>query len=110
MFGVEADLERLKDIDWEKVAEDPSWKREHLAFHYFFERLLRIEDQNGWSIDGCSFSQRGLNTLLVVKATREGTPLVAFVTEKTHTGCVVAFSRLWLSERVTWHPDKFRQI
>jgi hypothetical protein len=108
MFGAEHDIELLKAIDWENVAADPSWKREHLAFHYFFESILRERSQNSWTIDGCSFSQRGANVMLVVKGTHEDTPYVAFVTERTPTGCVVTFCRLWLEQRVKWHPDKFR--
>lgn len=108
MFGPQHDLELLKDFPWERVAQDAAWKREHLAMHYFFEILLRLEDQNSWTIDGCTFSQRGPNTLLVLKATHEETPLVAFVTERTHTGCVVTCCRMWLEQRLKWHADKFR--
>lgn len=108
MFGPEHDLELLREFDWEKVAADPAWKREHLAMHYFFEVLLRLESQNSWSVDGCTFSQRGPNTLLVLKATHEDTPLVAYCTERTPTGCVVTMCRLYLEERVKWHPDKYR--
>lgn len=109
MFGPEHDLKVLSSINWEEVAADPTWQREHLAYHFFFESLLKVECQNGWTIEGCSFSQRGANTLLVVKATHEETPLVAYCTEKTPTGCVVAFSRAYIMDRVRWHADKFRR-
>jgi len=107
MFGVDSDLKNLEAFEWERVSADPSWRRDMLATYFFFEVLLKKEDQNGWTFTGCSFSQRGLNTLLCVKAEREGTQLVAFITEKFPTGCVVTFGRQWLQDRVNWYPDKY---
>lgn len=104
---IENDLQRLRDFDWAEVSADPSWRRETLALYYFHTTLMCMTDQNGWTFTGSSFSQRGLNTLLCVKAQREGTPLVAFVTEKLPTGCVVVFCRMWLEDRVKWYPDKY---
>jgi len=107
VFGPKSDLERLKKWDWDKVSESPEWRAEQLAFHYFFNVLMCTTDQNGWTMTGCHFSQRGLNTLLVVKAEHEGTPLVAFQTEQFPTGCVRSFCRRYLDQRVEWRKDKF---
>jgi len=110
MFGPMHDLELLKSWDWDKVFADPSWEAEVLALHYFHNVLMCVTDQNGWTIDGCSLSPRGLNTLLVVKAIHDGIPLVAFCTEKFPIGCIRTFCRMYLEGRVKWHQDKFREI
>jgi len=107
-MGVEEDLVLLKNRDWDKVSADPEWRRELLALDYFHNVLMCMTDQNGWSIQGCSFSEKGTNTMLCVKATEDGIPQVAFVTERFPTRCVIAFCRMWLENRVRWYPDKFR--
>lgn len=107
MFGPKHDLELLREYDWEKVSRNDQWKADMLALTYFFDTILHITDQNGWTVTGCSVSQRGLNTLLVVKATHDGIPLVAYCTEKFPTGCVRTFARMYLQDRVKWHPDRF---
>lgn len=110
MFGPERDIELLKNFAWEDLVEDPKWRAEQLAYHYFFWTLLFLESQKSVTIDGCSFSQRGRAFLLVVRATIKGIPQVAYTTEKSPTGCVRTFCRAFLEERVKWHKDKFRQI
>ena len=101
------DLDLLKRFDWDRVASDPEWQREHLAMHLMFESILNVEDVDGWSVHSLSLREKGLFFNLVVKATHDGIPLVAFVTDKRPTGCIVVFGRLWLEGRVKWYPDKF---
>lgn len=107
MFGAERDLELLHNFSWKDVAENPTWQAEQLAYHYLFWTILSTEDREGWSVRGLSLSQRGNHYLLVLKATHEGTPYVAFTTEKTPTACVRSTCRRWLENRLEWHKDKF---
>jgi len=110
MFGPEADLELLKEFDLLEKLKDPQNLRDQTAWWYFSARMVHSNVKSGWSFDGCSFSQRGPHVLLVMKATHEGTPYVAFTTEATTTGCVVSFCRRWLEGRVEWREDKYRKI
>lgn len=110
MFGPLHDLELLQAFDLEKELADVDTKRELLAMWYFHSRLLFTPVNPEWSLQGCSFSQRGQMVLLVVKGMHEGTPYVAYVTEATTTRCMVVFARQWLEGRVKWHKDKFREI
>jgi hypothetical protein len=108
MFGPENDLALLSKFDLETELEEPEARRDLLAMYYFVTRLLFTAVNSEWTLQGCSFSQRGHLVLLVVKATHEETPYVAYVTEQSTTRCIRIFSRLWLEGRVKWHPDKFR--
>jgi hypothetical protein len=108
MYGPENDLRLLNAFDLEQLMQDPDDRANVLAWYYFSLKVLCPNVKPGWSFDGCSFSQRGTMVLLVVKATHEGTPYVAFTTERTTTGCVRSFCRRWIEDRVEWHPDKFR--
>lgn len=110
MFGPKHDLELLKKVDVVARLDDEDFLRATLAWSYFASIVIHTNVKVGWSFDGCSFSQRGQMVLLVVKATHEDTPYVAFTTERTTTGCVVSFCRRWLEERVEWHKDKYREI
>ena len=110
MFGPERDLELLKDFDLQDRLADAKELADATAWYYFSIIMIHSAVKPGWSFDGCSFSQKGNFVLLVVKATHEGTPYVAFTTEKSTTGCVRSFCRRWLEDRVEWHSDKFRQI
>ena len=115
MVGPENDLALLAATDIESELENVESKRDllstfssSLAMYYFVTRLLFTPVNPEWSIQGCSFSQRGHMVLLVVKATHEDTPYVAFVTEQTTTRCMRVFARQWLEGRVKWHNDKYR--
>lgn len=108
MFGPENDLHLLQSTNLEAELQDPEAKRDLLALYYFHSRLLFTPVNPEWTLQGCSFSQRGNLVLLVVKATHEDTPYVAYVTEQNTTRCVRVFARQWLEGRVKWHTDKFR--
>ena len=110
MFGPEHDIELLKEFTAERMAEDVSIERDLRAYYYFFEFLMMRGPNFPGEITGCSFSQRGLNTLLAVKRNWNDIPQVAFVTEKYPTGCIVTFGRMHLEGRVKWHLDKFAKI
>lgn len=107
MHGPKYELELLKEWSWETVSQDEDWRAEQIALFYFFHYVLMKHSEKVLVVHGCSFSPRGLNTLLVVKATVAGIPQVAYATSRYPTGCVRAFCRLWLEERITWHPDKY---
>lgn len=108
MFGPLHDIELLKAFKIEQELDDPVGRRDILALFYFHNRLLFHPVNPDWTFQGCSFSSRGLRVLLVVKATKQDIPYVAYVTEQTTTGCVRVFARQWLEGRVKWHRDKFR--
>lgn len=108
MFGPERDLEMLKGVVFADKMQDPAFERDALALVYFHSHLLFSQVNPEWSIQGCSFSQRGNMAMLVVKGMHEDTPYVAYVTDKTTTLCVRIFARQWLEGRVKWHKDKFR--
>lgn len=109
MFGPARDIELLRDFNLLERLDDQRTLADMTAWFYFQEKVIHSNVKPGWSFDGCSFSQRGLNVMLVMKATHEDTPYVAFITEQTTTGCVRTFCRLWLEERVEWYPDKYRK-
>lgn len=106
-FGPEHDLALLREWDFEELCKEPRHKRDLMAIDYFMNSVLHITSQDGWTFTGCSIRQKGTNTNLTVKAELDGTPLVAFVTEKFPTGCVVTFCRMWLEGRVKWYPDRY---
>lgn len=108
MFGPKHDLELLHEFDLPALLADPGELADATAWYYFSVIMVKDPVKPGWSYNGCSFSQRGPRVLLVVKATHEDTPYVAFVTEQTTTRCVRVFCRLHLEERLEWRPDKFR--
>lgn len=106
-MGVLEDLKLLKEVTWSKVDEDEALERELRGLFYFFYDVLLTGPNAEREITGCSFSQRGLNTLLVVKSTIGDTQQVAYVTEKFPTGCVLTFGRQRLEGRLKWHSDKY---
>lgn len=110
MFGAEHDLELLKELTWEKASSDPKAQRDMLGLLYFFGILLQRLVDGQPNVYGCSFSQKGLHSMLVVKAIVDDIPRVAYVTERTPTGCVVTFGRMWLEGRVKWHKDKYAGV
>ena len=109
MFGPLHDLKMLREWTWAESVPDPETERDLRALHYFHDRMLFSNLNSDWSLQGCSFSQRGNQVLLVVKSAHEGTPYVAYVTERTTTRCIRIFARQWLEGRVKWHKDKYRQ-
>jgi hypothetical protein len=98
----------LREVTFDSIEQDEELEREIRALYFFFYDVLMRGPNFERSIEGCSFSQRGLNTLMVLKGTCEGIPQVAYVTEKFPIGCVVTAGRLLLDGRMKWHLDKFR--
>jgi len=107
MFDREQELEQLRDITLEYMLEDANLERELRSVFFFFYGIMMEGPNNEREVTGCSFSQRGLNTLLVVKSVLGDIPQVAFVTEKFPIGCITTFGRQWLQDRVKWHSDKY---
>ena len=110
MFGVEHDLELLRGFTEDEILDRDRNERDFRAYIYFFELLLFHESTTTRTIQGCSFSQRRDDVLLVVKSTDNGIPQVAYTTEKTPRGCIVSFGRRYLEGRVVWHPDKYARV
>lgn len=67
----------------------------------------KVLSQFGHRYHGCSFRQKNGQTLMTVKTTSETTPLVAFITSDTTTGCIVRFWDLLENDRVTWVKDRY---
>lgn len=100
-------LAGLRKVTWARVDEDPELERDLRAMAFFFWAIMMEGPNSEREIIGCSFSQRGLNTLLVVKAVLGDIPQVAFCTAKYPIDCMVTFGRLWIEEMVKWHPDRY---
>lgn len=107
MFDREQELKQLREVTIESMKEDAGLERELRSVFFFFYGILMEGPNNEREITGCSFSQRGMNTLLVVKSVLGDIPQVAFVTERFPISCVTTFGRLWLDDRVTWHSDRY---
>jgi hypothetical protein len=73
----------------------------------FLFHLVDFLDECGYEYRGHNIKYMGWQTLLVVKATLEGTPLVAFVNERSTTRCMRIFCRKLVEKRVTWQEDRF---
>ena len=67
----------------------------------------KVLSQFGHRWCGFSCRQKHTQTLLTVKTISEGTPLVAFITSDTTTGCIVRFWDLLEQDRVTWVKDRY---
>lgn len=106
-MGRTEDLEALREVTWASIDEDEELERQIRALFYFFYDILMRGANCEREILGCSFSQRGLNTMLVVKSRIGDLRQVAYATEKFPTGCVVTFGRQMLEDRVKWHLDKY---
>lgn len=74
---------------------------------WFFLYGENVFSQVGLSWRGCSFRQSMTTCLLVVKASRGDIPLVAFCTDRTPIGCVLAFCKNWHADKVAWTGDKY---
>lgn len=68
-----------------------------------YDGLLNL----GWERVGWVFRQRDPDMLLVVKATREDTQYVVFISARTPMDCVSVFARQYFSGTLKWVLDKF---
>lgn len=100
-------IKALRKLTWSSVDQDELLERELRALFYFFHEVLMRGPNLEREYTGCSFSQRGLNTLLVVKSVLGDIQQVAFVTAKYPIDCVVTFGKLDLDDKVKWHEDRF---
>jgi hypothetical protein len=85
-------------------------KAERQAVHGAIRYMLHIVDflaDAGLDYRGQSVKYMGWASLLVVKAAREGIPLVAFTTERDPPTCMWSFVERLRDGRVTWEKDKF---
>lgn len=106
-MNVQEQLKGLRKVTWEAIDQDMELERDLRALAFFFWAVLMEGPNMEREITGCSFSQRGRNTLLVVKSMLGDIPQVAFCTAKFPMDCVRAFGRLWLDDSVKWHPDRY---
>jgi len=65
---------------------------------------------SGHKLDGFQVRQRNGQQLLTVKVHEGDTPLVAFITAATTTGCVRRLLSLWESDRMPWVRDRYPWI
>ena len=105
----EEKLQALRAVTFEDMDRDPELEAELRALFFFFFDILMRGPNFDTEVTGCSFSQRGLNTLLVLKARVDGVPQVAYVTEKYPIGCVRVIGRQFLNGTVKWHLDRYAQ-
>lgn len=66
--------------------------------------------QFGLGLKGWVFRQRYGSTVMTVKVTEEGVPLVGFVTAATTRGCIEQMFDLLYAGRMTWQKDKYPWI
>lgn len=107
MFGVQHDLELLKNADMCDLYSGAEGERDMRAMWFVWTaltsgKLNSVDELCGFSV---SHTRRGWR--LTVRAEMSGARWVAFVTEKTTIGCVRTFARWILEDRVRWHADKF---
>lgn len=78
-----------------------------LAFLLYLPAVL---SQSGLKYHGFSCRQQNGATRLMLKASENGTPLVAFVTAPTTTHSIVRTLDLLLEDRIRWNRDKYPWI
>lgn len=97
-------LRTIHDLDDTGTVITPTELRALVWFFIYGENVL---SQIGGTWRGCSFRQNETTCLLVVKATIDDLPQVAFITARTPTDCVVTFCKQWHADRVKWNNDKY---
>lgn len=108
-------MPKTTTVYWESVLEElerlpesgPVTREDVIVWARWHMMLVNCFEEVGWVYRGESFKDQGWATLLVVKGAHEGTPLVAFVTERTPTDCMKVFLRQMDEGRVEWREDKF---
>lgn len=74
------------------------------------ERMPNVLEDRGLTFDGLSYRPGAPMSLLIVKASEAGEPLVCFINAKTFLNGIVIFLRMLSEERVPWKLDKFRKL
>lgn len=105
----EKKLQELREVTWSELDKDPALEQALRSAFFFFYDIMMKDVNDEYCVTGCSFSQRGLNTLLVLKAVVDGVPQVAFVTDKFPIDCVSSLGRQVRDGTLKWHLDRFAQ-
>jgi hypothetical protein len=103
LMPVQAALEQ-----WNDGREIPAADLESVLL--FILHLGGILSQFGLRYKGYICRQTHIDCLMTVKVLEGDTPLVAFITSKTTTGCMVKFLDLLELDRLTWAKDKYPWI
>lgn len=69
-----------------------------------------VLSQFGMGLSGWVFRQYRTHVLLTCKVLESGTPLVAFVSGSSTTGCIEQMFDSLYSERLKWQKDKYPWI
>lgn len=103
LYPLEAAMEQWTD---KRIISDRDLES-LLLFHLYLPKVL---SQSGITFHGHSCRQKNGQTLLTVKVSESDTPLVAFITSNTPTGCMVRFLDLLEDDRLNWVRDRFPWI
>lgn len=69
-----------------------------------------VFSQIGLGLCGWTLREQGQNWLMTVKVIEGGTPLVAYITSRSPTGCVEQLFYMLESDKVRWHRDQYPWI
>ena len=99
------DLDKaLQQIDDERILR----RQDVWVWYVFNEWLVNLGELQGWEYCGQSFTLKQPMSLLVVRATLDGIPHVAFSSGRTPTACMRAFLRKADEGWLEWSVDRFR--
>lgn len=74
---------------------------------WFFTYGQNVFSESGRDWKGATFRQDETTCLMVVKSDLDGIRQVAYITDRTPTGCIVSFCKKWHGDRVEWFKDKY---
>lgn len=101
--ALETELEKLP-------TEGPLTRQDVDVWAWWHLRLVNCLEELNTQYRGETVKVQAWATLLVVKGTVSGVPVVAFVTERDTTHCMRIFRRMVEERRVDWKEDKFGRI
>jgi hypothetical protein len=99
--------ERERKLIEQMFESEPGLAEDLLVEHLFCTYIVNLLEDAGFEWRGQSLRDQGWCVLLVMKVTRSGVPLVAFVSERNTTGCMRVFLRKLEEGAVNWQKDKF---
>lgn len=103
LYPVQAAMEQWTD---KRIIDDKCL--ENLLLFLLYGQT--VFSQNGLRLHGFSSRQKGDQTILTVKVSQDGVPLVAFITGSTTIGCIERLLDLFEDDRLTWRKDKYPWI
>lgn len=103
LYPLQAAMEQWTDA---RVISAPDLENLLLFLLY----VPKVTSQIGTKILGFTCRQKNGQTLMTVKAKEKDTPLVAFVTSDTPTGCMSRFNDLLEDDRLAWIKDRYPWI